>query len=101
MRISQPSSLLPQVQRGRPVNITVDGKALEAYEGETVAAALLAAGIYTFRLTRKKAEPRGVYCGMGVCYECLVTVDGEHGIRACVTEVADGMRIETCKELEL
>lgn len=101
MRISQPSSLLPRVQRGRPVNITVDGKALEAYEGETVAAAMLAAGIYTFRLTRKKAEPRSVYCGMGVCYECLVTVDGVHGIRACVTQVADGMRIETCKELEL
>ena len=101
MRISQSSSWLPRVQRGRPVNITVDGKALEAYEGETVATALLAAGIRTFRLTRKKAEPRSVYCGMGVCYECLVTVDGVHGIRACVTQVADGMHVETCKELEL
>ena len=101
MRISQPSSLLPEVQRGRLVKIKVDGRTMEAYEGETVAAALLAAGVHTFRLSRKKAGPRSVFCGMGVCYECLVTVDGMHGIRACVTQVVDGMQIETCKELEL
>jgi sarcosine oxidase subunit alpha len=74
---------------------------MDAYEGETIAAALLAAGIFTFRLSPKHKEPRGLFCGMGSCYECLVTVDGAHAVRACVTPVSDGMRIETCKELEL
>lgn len=101
MRIKRSSSLLPEVRRGKPVKIIVDGKPIEAYEGETVAAALLSAGIHTFRLTQKHQHPRGLYCGMGICYECLVTVNGVHAVRACVTQVAEGMQIETCKELEL
>jgi predicted molibdopterin-dependent oxidoreductase YjgC len=101
MRISKSSSLLTEVKRGRPVKITVDGKAIEAYEGETLAAALLSAGIQTFRLSQKNKQPRSIFCGMGVCYECLVTVDGQHAVRACVTLVAEGMNVETCKELVL
>jgi predicted molibdopterin-dependent oxidoreductase YjgC len=101
MRINSSSSLLPEAQRGRRVKLTVDGSLIEAYEGETIAAALLAAGVFTFRLSPKNSEPRGLFCGMGICYECLVTVDGAHAVRACVTPVADGMRVETCKELEL
>lgn len=101
MRISQSSSLLPELQRGRLLNIQVDGKAVDAYEGETVAAALIAAGISTFRLSHDHKQPRGIYCGMGICYECLVTINGAHAQRACVTQVEDGMQIETCKELEL
>jgi sarcosine oxidase subunit alpha len=79
----------------------VDGKAIEAFEGETVAAALLASGIHTFRLSRKYQEPRGLYCGMGICYECLVTVNGTHAVQACLTPVAEGMQVETCREWEL
>ncbi len=101
MRVNRKSSLLPEVQRGRPVKINVDGKTIEAYEGETVAAALLSAGIQIFRLSQKLKEPRGLYCGMGVCYECLVTVDGVHAVRACLTQVAEGMQVETCQELKL
>jgi len=101
MRINQPTSLLPEVQRGKLVKITVDGKPIEAYEGETVAAVLLSAGISTFRLSPKNKEPRSIYCGMGICFECLVTVDGLHAQRACMTPVANGMQVETCKELEL
>jgi predicted molibdopterin-dependent oxidoreductase YjgC len=101
MRINQPSSLLPEVHRGKPVKITVDGNLIEAYEGETVAAVLLSAGIFTFRLSPKNKEPRSIYCGMGICYECLVTIDRVHAVRACMTPVADGMQVETCKELEL
>ena len=101
MRINASSSLLPEIQRGKAVKITVDGKALEAYEGETIAAALLSAGIHTLRRSPKKKEPRGVFCGIGICYECLVTVDGVHAVRACITPVADGMKIDTCKELAL
>lgn len=101
MRVKQSGSLLPEVQRGRPIKIQVDGKPIVAYDGETVAAAMLAAGIQTFRLSRKNKEPRGLYCGMGVCYECLVTVDGVHALQACLTLVSDGIQVETCREMEL
>jgi predicted molibdopterin-dependent oxidoreductase YjgC len=101
MRINQSSALLPALQRGRLLNIHVDGNPIEAYEGETVAAALIAAGISTFRFSHDHKQPRGIYCGMGICYECLVTINGVHAQRACVTQVTEGMQIETCKELEL
>jgi sarcosine oxidase, subunit alpha len=101
MRIHQTSSLLPEVQRGKVLKIVIDGKPGEAYEGETIASALLAAGIIGFRLTGKKKESRGIYCGMGICYECLVTVNDIHAVRACITPVEDGMRIDTSRELTL
>ena len=63
---------------------------MPAIEGETVAAALTAAGVTALRRTRN-GEPRGVFCGMGVCHECLVTVDGRRAQRACMTKVRDGM----------
>ncbi len=100
-RIKKSSHLLPAITRGKPVNLLVDGKPVEAYEGETVAAALLAAGIHTFRLSPKQHQARSLYCGMGVCYDCLVTINGVHAQRACITLVEDGMQVETCKELEL
>jgi len=81
--------------RGEKVRIFVDGEAVEAFAGETIAAALLAYGIKQFRHTRKRGDPRGVFCGMGVCFECLVTVNGEGNVRACLTPVADGMKIDT------
>jgi predicted molibdopterin-dependent oxidoreductase YjgC len=101
MRITQTSSLLPEVRRGRLVKISVDGKTLEAYEGESVAAALLSSGIRILRLSPKKRQPRSLYCGMGECYECLVTIDGVYAVRACLTPVVEGMLVETCKDLEL
>ncbi len=74
----------------------VDGEAIAAYEGETIAAALLAAGRRTFRHTAPGGSPRGIFCGIGVCFDCLVTVDGSQ-IRACVTPVRDGMRVSTAE----
>jgi len=100
-RITHDTPLLPKVQRGNPIQITVNGNLIDAYEGETVAVALLAVGISPFRLSPKNKEPRSLYCGMGICYECLVTINGIHAIRACITLVESGMNIETCKELEL
>jgi len=73
-------------------NIEVDGKLVAARHGQTIAAALLAAGYGVFRRTRLGA-PRGVFCGMGVCFECLVTVDGVPDQRACITPVWPGMRV--------
>ncbi len=100
-RIKKSSDMLPAIQRGERVQLTVDGKPIEAYKGETVAAAMLAAGIRTFHKSHKHQQPRSLYCGMGICYECLVTINGVHAQRACITQVEEGMKIETCKELEL
>jgi predicted molibdopterin-dependent oxidoreductase YjgC len=83
------------VERGRPLNFFFDGEPIAAFEGETVAGALLAAGCRTLRITAVTDAPRGVFCGMGVCFDCLVVIDGEPSRRACVTFVTDGMRVET------
>lgn len=100
-RIDKPSNLFPEISRGRKISLRVDGQDIEACEGESVASALFAAGIATLRLSHKHQTPRGLYCGMGVCYECLVTIDDVHAQRACVTPAVDGMVIETCKEVGL
>jgi len=100
-RINEGSPLLPKLERGKKIQVMVDDKMIDANEGETVAVALLTAGITTFRISQKNKEPRGLYCGMGICCECLVTINGVHAQRACITTVEDGMRIETCKELKL
>lgn len=100
-RIKKSSDMLPAIQRGEQVNVTVDGKPIGAYKGETVAAAMLAARIRTFHKSHNHRQPRSLYCGMGICYECLVTINGVHAQRACITPVEEGMQIETCKELEL
>ena len=81
------------LERGPQVVLTLDGRPVTAYEGESVAALMLAEGITATRVTRG-GEPRGVYCGMGVCFDCLVVVDGVPNTRACVTWVRDGMTVE-------
>ena len=72
---------------GSPVGFRFDGREIEALEGETIAAALAAADIVAVRQARSGA-PRGPFCGMGVCFDCLVTVDGRPSQRACLTKVA-------------
>ena len=83
----------PELERGRRVEVVVDGEPVEAYDGETVAAVLLARGEIATRRTVSGA-PRGIFCGMVVCFECLVVVDGVPNTRACMTWVRDGMRVE-------
>jgi predicted molibdopterin-dependent oxidoreductase YjgC len=82
------------VERGRAISITVDGVALLAHEGETIAGALLASGRRAWRHTRR-GEPRGLFCGIGLCFDCLVRVNGTSDVRACLTPVAAGMVVET------
>lgn len=78
------------------IRLFVNGANVEVPDGVTVAAALLASrSDHTFRTTQRRAEPRGMFCGMGLCFDCLVTVDGRPEIRACMTTAAAGMRIET------
>jgi predicted molibdopterin-dependent oxidoreductase YjgC len=80
----------PELERGPRVEIVLDGEPVEAHEGETVAAVLLAQGEVATRTT-VKGEPRGIFCGMGVCYDCLIVVDGVPNTRACMTWVREGM----------
>jgi predicted molibdopterin-dependent oxidoreductase YjgC len=77
------------------VALTVDGKPVSAREGDTVAAALLAAGIDHSRTTPVSGAPRAPYCMMGVCFECLVSIDGVGSRQGCLVPVYDGMQIET------
>lgn len=85
----------PGVERGEQVRITVDGLSVACYLGESVAAAMIAdSGDLTLRTT-SAGDPRGLFCGMGVCFECLVVVDGIPNTRACVTWVCDGMAVGT------
>lgn len=84
-------------RRGKQVTIQVNGSPLTACTGETLFAALTAAGIRVFRhSTQSKTKTaRGGFCGMGVCQECRVTVDGLPDRRACMTEVREGMEVFT------
>jgi len=77
------------------LRITVDGKPLEVAAGTTVAAALLSADLIAIRHSVQFSRPRGIYCGMGVCFECLLTIDGEKNLRACLAVVKEGMVVET------
>jgi len=84
---------IDSLQRGREIVFFVNGRSTTAHMGETVHAALIAAGYRQFRKS-KTHQPRGVFCGMGVCYECLVTVNQGPVQRACVTMVEEGMEVE-------
>ncbi|WP_210725629.1 (2Fe-2S)-binding protein [Arthrobacter silvisoli] len=78
----------------QPVTITFDGRPLTATAGQSVGAALASQGVTAWRSTRKGGKPRGLFCGIGVCFDCLVTVDGETNQRACLVEVCEGMEVE-------
>lgn len=87
--------ILGALTKAKPVEIEVDGEKIQAIEGEPIASALLAAGKSVFRYTRKRHEPRGVFCAIGRCTDCMMTVDGIPNVRTCVTPVKAGMKIQT------
>ena len=78
---------------GERVTFRFDGRDVEASQGETIASALWVAGIRALRASSRTGEPRGVYCCMGVCFDCLVRVDGTP-VRACTTPVAASLVVE-------
>ena len=84
---------------GRIFEMIVDGERVAAREGETVAAALVAAGRLTLRHTARGDRPRGMYCGIGLCHECLMEIDGIPNTRACQTPAAPGCRVNTQRGL--
>ena len=86
------------VSREAPFTFTMDGIEILAHPGETIAAALLAAEVRVLRITEKMESRRGMFCGMGVCFDCLVTVDGRPHLRACLTRAEPGVRVVTQDE---
>lgn len=85
------------VEKKKSFEVEVDGKKILAYEGETVAAVLIASGRRVFRKAKKTGSPRGLYCGIGQCQECRVTINEVPDTLACQTIVTPGCRIETNK----
>jgi predicted molibdopterin-dependent oxidoreductase YjgC len=83
------------LNRGQAFTFEFDGQAVEAYPGESVAAALIAQGHRRFRETFRLNQPRGLYCGMGVCWECVLVIDGRANVRACMTPAEPGMKVAT------
>ncbi|MEY9212831.1 (2Fe-2S)-binding protein [Thermobifida halotolerans] len=91
MSARRPASAAP----GPWIVLHLDGEAVRTPAGTSVAAALIAHGRWDFRRDAVTGQPRGPFCGMGVCMECEVTVDGTPGRRACLERVRPGMRIDT------
>lgn len=74
------------------VHAAFDGEPIEAEAGASVAAALIASDRVAWRTTRE-GRPRGLFCGIGVCFDCIVEIDGESGQRACMIPLAEGMDV--------
>lgn len=87
--------ILGETPERKLVKFTYDGKMLEGYEGEPIASALRVAGVMAHRYTAKKHEPRGVFCAIGRCTDCVMVVDGKPNVRTCITPLAEGMTVET------
>jgi predicted molibdopterin-dependent oxidoreductase YjgC len=75
--------------------VQVDGRDVDAREGDTVASVLVRDGLVAWRRTRAEGAPRGLFCGIGACHDCLVTVDGVAGVRACLAPADPGCSITT------
>ena len=75
------------------IHLTLDGRELTARAGQSVGAALTQAGIRSWRRTRHGGRPRGLFCGIGICYDCLITADGVPNLRACLLLASDGMQL--------
>ena len=96
MRIQQHPIL--DFRRGDKITFTFDNQVMQAYTGETIAAALHANGIKELAKSHVLHRPRGLFCAIGNCSSCLMTVNGEPNIRVCIVKAEQGMTVETQKE---
>jgi len=85
---------LPPGETPPAVEISVDGRRVEARAGDTLATALLCAGVVPLRHTPVSGRPRSPLCLMGVCFDCLVEVDGVQNVQSCLVEVRAGMQVK-------
>lgn len=91
--------VLGKLENIKEVTFTYDGKTYQGYETESVAAALLANDVRTLRHHEDDNEPRGIYCNIGHCFECRVTINEKSDVRACLTPLEEGMNITSGKKL--
>lgn len=91
----QEHPILGTYEKGQPVRFTFDGKELTGFAGESIAAALKANGVMIHRYTSKGHKPRGIFCAIGRCTDCVMIVNGQPNVRTCITELEDGMSIQT------
>lgn len=84
---------LPAAEQKKTVLIRVEGREVHAYEGQTLAMALLGAGVVPFRRTPVSGAPRTPLCLMGVCFDCLVGLDDSQNVQSCLVEVREGMEV--------
>lgn len=87
--------ILGAPSKGSRVVFTYDGVEMEGYEGESIAMALKAAGVEVHRFTAKRHEPRGIFCAIGRCTDCVMVVDGKPNVRTCMTPLVAGMDVRT------
>ncbi|WP_106497803.1 (2Fe-2S)-binding protein [Lentibacillus sp. Marseille-P4043] len=87
--------VLGKLEANNYVSFTFNNKDYKGLANESIAAALLANGIRTLRHHEESGTPRGIYCNIGHCFECRVTVNGQQGVRACLTPLQEGMIIES------
>ena len=87
--------ILGDLPPANPVEFTFDGETMTGREGELLLPALLASGVRVLRTMPELGDPRGGYCLIGRCSDCQVIVDGVPSVRACMTEVRDGMVVRT------
>ena len=85
--------ILGEIKKVEWIKIKFNGKELKALKGEPIAVAIMANNIKTLRRTRKYYEPRGIFCAIGRCTDCIMQVDGIPNIRTCITPAKDGMEI--------
>lgn len=90
------------IRGSKPVTIIIEGNEITAYQGDTVAAVMLIAGFTYTRITPVKEQSRAPYCMMGICFDCIVEINGVPNQRACQVLVQEGMRVNIqVKEGEL
>ena len=87
--------ILDDAPERKLVSFIYDGKELEGYEGEPIAMALKNAGVKVHRYTKRRHQPRGIFCAIGRCTDCVMIVDGKPNIRTCITPLKEGMVVQT------
>lgn len=93
MEMSDKDLRIKGISRNKPITFLVNGKEFHAFEGETVFGALYAAGFNVMGQRSYDQQERCGFCGMGLCYECLVTIDGRKNQRACMVAVEPDMEV--------
>jgi len=96
MRIKE-HPIIEVFEKGPKVRFTFDGRTMEGFEGEPIAMALRSNGVLIHRYTAKRNEPRGMFCAIGRCTDCIMVVNGMPNIRTCVEPLKADMVVETQK----